>query len=81
MSARHGGHGGAAVAARYRIQQAGPNALLCWPIHVRHCEVQGVCNPRTGEFYRYRYMPFGLTHACGIRQRWACMLMELVERQ
>lgn len=57
------------------------DAFLCWPIHARHCEVQGFCHPRTCEFYRYRFMPFGLTQAPGIQQRWARVLMELVQRQ
>ena len=57
------------------------DAFLCWPVHVRDCEVRGFRHLRTGEVYRYRYMPFGLKQAPGVQQRWARVIMEIIRRQ
>jgi hypothetical protein len=58
------------------------DAILVWPIFARDCEVQGFRHPTTGEYYRYRFMPFGLAfgQAPVIQQRWAHFVLDVVRR-
>ena len=56
------------------------DAFLVWPVFARDCEVQGFRHPATGEYYRYRFMPFGLKQAPGIQQRWARFVLDVVQR-
>jgi hypothetical protein len=56
------------------------DAFLVWPVSARDCEVQGFRHPGTGEYYRYRFMPFGLKQAPGIQQHWARFVLDVVRR-
>jgi hypothetical protein len=53
-----------------------------WGKHVfaRDGEVHGFRHTATWEYYRYRFMPFGLKQAMGIQQRWASFVLDVVRR-
>ena len=39
------------------------DAFHCWPLLCARCDLVGFKHPVTGEYYRYRYMCFGLSQA------------------
>ena len=47
------------------------DAFFHLPIHSDHADVLGICDPETGAFYRYRYLPFGIASAPRSMQRLA----------
>jgi ribonuclease HI len=47
------------------------DAFFHWPVNQSDCELLGIQHPTTGQFYRYRYLPFGTSQAPAIQQKWA----------
>lgn len=47
------------------------DAFFHLPIHEDHSDLLGICDPATGEYFRYRYLPFGIASAPRSMQRLA----------
>eukprot|EP00873_Tetraselmis_striata_P039280 jgi/Tetstr1/459544/TSEL_004909.t1 len=57
------------------------DAFFCWPTSSSDCDYQGLQHPATGEYYRYRYVPFGNRQAPALQQRWAHVIRDILLRE
>eukprot|EP00873_Tetraselmis_striata_P004519 jgi/Tetstr1/424783/TSEL_001480.t1 len=57
------------------------DAFFCWPTASSDCDYQGFQHPATGEYYRYRYVPFGNRQAPALQQRWAHVIRDILLRE
>lgn len=47
------------------------DAFYCWPEYVGDADYTGFVHPVTGEYYRYRFAPMGITSSPALQQSWA----------
>jgi len=54
------------------------DAFFHWGVEQSHSDLLGIQHPVTGQYYRYRYCPFGASQPPAIQQRWAVEVRRLI---
>jgi hypothetical protein len=57
------------------------DAFFHWPVDQTDCDLIGIQHPGTGQFFRYRFFPFGTSQAPAIQQRWAREIQRVLNTQ
>ena len=65
------------LAAKFDIA----DAFHCWAVLARSCDYLGLRHPITGDYYRYRFLPFGAAQAPAFQQQWARAIQDLMRHE
>lgn len=57
------------------------DAFYNWPVYVGDADYTGFRHPVTGEYYRYRFLPMGITSSPAVQQSWARVIRDILSRE
>lgn len=57
------------------------DAFYNWPVYVGDADYTGFRHPVTGEYYRYRFLPMGITSSPAVQQSWARVIRDILVRE
>ena len=57
------------------------DAFHCWFVLTRSCDYLGLRHPTTGQFFRYRVLPFGHSQAPAFQQAWARAVQDILRTE